>query len=94
MTGPDVPAGGCDAAAAARDHCGPELLDTIVNDLFDVGISLQTAIDLTSDVARQRISAAIQHLDDTIRAIRDHVLAAGGQAAPRHRQAGRGASAA
>ena len=74
------------AAAAEQAHRGQELLDRIVNSLFHVGVSLQAAIDLPSDVARQRIAEALRRLDDTIREIRDHVFAARGHGArPRHR---------
>jgi len=73
------------AAVAEQAHRGQELLDRIVNSLFRVGVSLQAAVDLPSEVARERIAEALRHLDDTIRETRDHVFAArghGGQ--PRH----------
>ena len=73
------------AAVAEQAHRGQELLDRIVNSLFQVGVSLQAATDLPSDVARERIGDAIRRLDDTIREIRDHVFAARGPGArPRH----------
>ncbi len=73
------------AAVAEQAHRGQELLDRIVNSLFHVGVSLQAATDLPSDVARERIADAIRRLDDTIREIRDHVFAARGhEARPRH----------
>ncbi len=73
------------AAVAEQAHRGHDLLDRIASSLFHVGVSLQAAIDLPSDVARERIADAIRHLDDTIREIRDHVFAARSQGArPRH----------
>jgi anti-anti-sigma factor len=71
------------AAVAVREaHRHQELLDTIVNSLFDVGISLQAAIDQPHHVARRRISEALQHLDDTIHQIRDHVFSTRGETSP------------
>jgi PAS domain S-box-containing protein len=51
-----------------------ELLDRVVASLFHAGLSLQAAAVLPADVARERISAALQHLDDTIHEIRDHIF--------------------
>jgi anti-anti-sigma factor len=59
------------AAAAERAHRGQELLGTIITSLFRVGLSLQAAMELPAEVARQRIAAALDHLDDTIREIRE-----------------------
>jgi anti-anti-sigma factor len=73
------------AASAQQTQHGPELLDKVVSSLFHVGLSLQAAIDLPHRVARQRITEALQHLDDTIHEIRDHMFAASGQANPPHR---------
>jgi hypothetical protein len=39
--------------------------------LFQLGLSLQAAIDLPADMAGQRIEEALAQLDDTIREIRD-----------------------
>jgi anti-anti-sigma factor len=72
------------AAVAEQAHRGQELLDRIVNSLFHVGVSLQAAIDLPSDVAKLRIAEALRHLDDTIREIRDHVFTTRGSGAQRH----------
>ena len=69
------------AAAAEQAHRGQELLDRIVNSLFNVGLSLQAAIDLASDVPNQRIAEALRRLDDTICEIRDHVFTTRGQRA-------------
>jgi anti-anti-sigma factor len=62
------------AATAGQARHGRELLDRIVDSLFDVGFSLQTAADLPHDIARQHITQALQRLDDTIHRIRDHVF--------------------
>jgi anti-anti-sigma factor len=63
-------------AAVAADHAQPgqDLLDRVVSSLFDVGLCLEAAIDLPHHVARQRITKALQHLDDTIHDIRGHVV--------------------
>jgi anti-anti-sigma factor len=69
-------------AAAADARRGRELLSRIVDDLFRVGFSLQTAITVPHDVAVQQIADALRTLDDTIREIRDHVFAVPGQDSP------------
>jgi PAS domain S-box-containing protein len=56
------------AVAAEQAHRGQELLDTTITSLFHVGLSLQAAIDLPVELIRQRITEALGHLDDTIRA--------------------------
>lgn len=61
------------AVAAQEAHRDTELLDRVVDSLFKVGLILQAATDLPHDEARQRIAEALQHLDDTIHQIRDHV---------------------
>jgi anti-anti-sigma factor len=63
------------AAAAQHSRQSQELLDRVVNRLFHVGLSLQAAIELPHDVARQRIADGLTRLDDTIRDIRNHVFA-------------------
>ena len=67
-----------DAAAVAADDArrGRELLSRLVDDLFRVGLSLQTAAGLPHEAALEQIAGALQILDDTIREIRDHVFAA------------------
>jgi PAS domain S-box-containing protein len=63
------------SAAATREAKGSrELLDRVVASLFHAGLSLQAAIDLPADVARERISDALRHLDDTVHEIRDHIF--------------------
>jgi anti-anti-sigma factor len=63
------------AVAAQRAHQDQELLDRVVDAIFHVGLSLEGAVDLPHDTARQRISEALRHLDDTVREIRDHAFA-------------------
>jgi len=70
------------AAVAHHPQRGSELLDKVVSSLFHVGLSLQAAIDLPHRMARQRISEALQHLDDTIQEIRTHMFTASGQQNP------------
>jgi anti-anti-sigma factor len=71
------------AAVAEQTHRGQELLDRIVGSLFHVGVSLQAAVDLPSDVARERIAEAVRRLDDTIREIRDHAFRTRNDGGPR-----------
>jgi PAS domain S-box-containing protein len=59
------------ASTAEHEHHGRELLDTVVTSLVHIGLSLQTATGLSPQATRQRIDEALQHLDDTIRQIRD-----------------------
>lgn len=51
-----------------------DLLDQVAGHLFHVGLSLEQAAGQPAELARQRISQALQRLDDTIHAIRDHVF--------------------
>jgi anti-anti-sigma factor len=59
-------------ATVAVDHAQPwqDLFDRIVSGLFDVGLCLEAAVGLPRHVARQRISEALQHLDEAIYEIR------------------------
>jgi anti-anti-sigma factor len=66
---------------AEQAHRNLELLDTVVTSLFHVGLSLHVAMDLPADVARERIAAAVGHLDETIREIRDTAFNTLGQQA-------------
>ena len=59
------------AVAARREHRGQELLNSVTTSLYDVGLSLQAAADLPHDMVSQAIAETLQHLDDTIRQIRD-----------------------
>ena len=71
------------AVTAQQAHRGRELLDTITTRLFQLGLNLQAAIDLPADMVRQRIEEALEHLDDTIREIRDTAFTAPDQTPPR-----------
>jgi anti-anti-sigma factor len=51
-----------------------DLLDRVIGSLFHVGLSLDTAAGQPAELARERISQALQRLDDTVREIRDHVF--------------------
>jgi anti-anti-sigma factor len=64
------------AAVTEHEHRDEQLLDKVVGSLFHVGHSLQAAVELPHDVARRRITDAVQRLDDAIHEIRDHVFAA------------------
>jgi anti-anti-sigma factor len=63
------------AAVAEHTRRDQDLLDGVVQSLFRVGLSLQAAADLPSELARERITDALQELDDTIRDIRDYAFA-------------------
>ena len=51
-----------------------DLLDRVIGSLFHVGLSLDTAAGQPAELARERISQALQRLDDTVHEIRDHVF--------------------
>lgn len=57
--------------AAEQAFRGRELLDTVITSLFRVGLSLQVAKDLPTELTGPIIEAALGHLDDTIKEIRD-----------------------
>ena len=56
-----------------------ELLDSVVDGIFNVGMILQAAADLPGETAAQRIIEALHRLDDAVQEIRNHVFAEGGQ---------------
>ena len=62
------------AALAGQAHHAEDLLDRVVGSLFRVGLSLDTAAGQPAELARERISDALQRLDDTVHEIRDHVF--------------------
>jgi hypothetical protein len=66
------------AAVAEQTHQDQELLDRVVHGLFQVGLSLQAAVNLPNEVARERITEALRQLDDTIHEIRDYAFFAPG----------------
>jgi anti-anti-sigma factor len=59
---------------AEQPQHGEDLLDRVVDSLFHVGLSMDTAASEPLELARERIGDALQRLDDTIHAIRDHVF--------------------
>jgi anti-anti-sigma factor len=54
-----------------------ELLDRVVQHLFQVGLSLQTAADLPGEIARERLAEALDQLDEVIHEIRDYAFSSG-----------------
>ena len=70
------------AAAAGPPQVSQDLPDTIVRNLFHAGLSLQAALDSADEAGRQHILQALQYLDETIRAIRDHVFVTGRREIP------------
>jgi anti-anti-sigma factor len=62
------------AVLAEQAYHAEKLLDRVVGSLFHVGLSMDTAADQPAELARERISEALQRLDDTIHEIRDHVF--------------------
>ena len=71
------------AATAEQAQSSRELLDTIVTRLFQVGLLLQSAIDLPADTVGQCIEQALAHLDDMIREIRNGAFSTLAQTPPR-----------
>ena len=61
--------------AAQQAQPATELLDRIVAALYQVGIGLQTAVELPPDTATQRIEEALGTLNDLISEIRDAAFA-------------------
>ena len=51
-----------------------DLLDRVVQKLFQVGLSVQAASGLPGDVARERLAEALDQLDDAILAIRNYAF--------------------
>jgi anti-anti-sigma factor len=75
------------AAVAGQTQRDRDLLDRVVRNLFQVGVSLQAAVDLPSEVARERIAEALDRLDDTVHEIRDSAFTARGSPDPPPRPA-------
>jgi PAS domain S-box-containing protein len=51
-----------------------DLLDRVVNRLFQVGLSVQAASGLPADVVRERLAEALDQLDDAILEIRSYAF--------------------
>jgi anti-anti-sigma factor len=64
-------------AAADQSRLTMDLLDRVVHRLLKVGLSLQSAPTLPGDVARARLTEALDELDDTIQEIRDFAFTSG-----------------
>lgn len=62
------------AVLAEQAQHAEDLLDRVVGSLFHVGLSLDAAMGQPAELARERISQALQRLDDTVHEIRDHVF--------------------
>ena len=63
--------------AADQSAQTKDLLDRVVQQLFRIGLSLQATADLPGEVARQRLSEAMDRLDQVINEIRDHAFTSG-----------------
>ena len=59
--------------------CAGELLDSVVHNMFIVGLMVPAATDLPRGAAAHRITEALGRLDDAVREVRDQVLAERGQ---------------
>ena len=53
-----------------------DLLDRVVQKLFQVGLSVQSASGLPGDVVRERLAEALDQLDDVILEIRNYAIRA------------------
>ena len=63
--------------AAGQPHLARDLLDRVVQHLFQVGLSLRAAADLPGETACARLGEAMDRLDEVIHEIRDYAFAAG-----------------
>lgn len=63
------------AVVADEQRIAAELVDTIIRDLFGVGLVLEAARADVSGRAEQRLAAAVDGIDGVIRAIRQVVFA-------------------
>ena len=64
-------------AVADQWRSTKDLLDRVTQRLFQVGLSLQAAAGLPGDVARERLSAALDQLDEAIHEVRDYAFSSG-----------------
>jgi anti-anti-sigma factor len=65
--------------AGDQPHLTLDLLDRVADRLFQVGLSLQVAAGLPGEVARERLAAALDQLDEAIHEIRDYAFTSGGE---------------
>jgi len=61
-------------AVAQQPQVTRDLLDRVVDQLFQVGLSLQAASGLHGDMARKRLAEALDQLDDTIQEVRNYAF--------------------
>ena len=61
-------------AVADQPRVTSDLLDRVVQRLFQVGLSVQAASGLHGDVARKRLAEALDQLDDAIEEIRNYAF--------------------
>jgi anti-sigma B factor antagonist len=73
------PPDGMAVPPAEQVHRNLELLDSVVTSLFHVGLSLHVVMDLPAAEARERIAAAVECLDETIREVRETAFNALGE---------------
>ena len=64
------------SVAAGPPQLASNLLDRVVQHLFQVGLSLQAAADLPGETARERLGEAMDRLDEVIQEIRDYAFTA------------------
>jgi anti-sigma B factor antagonist len=62
-----------------RAALAEELLDSMADTIFNIGLILQAALDLPPDATTQHITEALRCLDDAVREIRNHAFARHGQ---------------
>ena len=65
-----------EASPPRQPQLARELLDRVVQHLFQVGLSLQAAPDLPGETARERLGEAMDRLDEVIQEIRDYASTA------------------
>ena len=58
------------AVAADEQRIGIELVDTVIRDLFGIGLTLQSALPHANGLAEERLNAAIDGIDGIIVTIR------------------------
>jgi anti-anti-sigma factor len=66
------------SAVADQAQVTTDLMGRVVQRLFQVGLSLQTAADLHGDVVRERLAHALDQLDHVIQEVRDYAFNSGG----------------
>lgn len=63
-------------------HAGPddaaEIFDRVISRLFLVGLLLQSTESLPAESVRRAVADAVEHLDETIREMRDVIFTARG----------------